>query len=84
VAEIRVVSSWETVLQVYDSPAESNGFGNRRGAMTLRLREPGKDEQSLVAPLAFVALANEWAQSRLTSRSRRFHMRQQPHRGVRL
>ena len=53
-------TSWETVSLAHDSSSESNGFGNRRGAMTLPLRGPGKDEPSLAAPLAFVVLANEW------------------------
>ncbi len=73
VPELRMVTSWENVPQVHDSPSESSV--SRRGAMTLPLRGPGKDEPSLAAPVAFVVLANELARWRQTSHLRRSHMR---------
>ncbi len=73
--DVRVVTSWDTVLQAHDSPSESNV--DRRVAMTRTLRGPAKDAPSLAAPFAFVVLANEWARWRLTSHLRRSHMRKE-------
>ncbi len=75
VPELRMVTSWENVPQVHDTPSESNVV--RRVSMTLPLRGPGKDEPSLAAPVAFVVLANEWARWRQASHLRRSHMRKE-------
>ncbi len=48
-----------------DSPSESSGFGDRRRAIRLPLRGPGKDEPSLATSVAIVVMANEWASSLL-------------------
>ena len=77
VPEIRLVRSWAALSQAHDSPSDADGVGYRRSALTLPLRGPGKDEQSLTAPLAVVILANEWARSRLTSHLRQSHMRRE-------
>jgi hypothetical protein len=75
VAGMRVLK--DAVVQTHDSPSEPNGFGDRRDLKTVPLREPGKDEQSLVAPLAVLVLANEWARSRRTIQLRRSDARKE-------
>ena len=73
--DLRVVYSRERLSLAHDSSVESSAFGTRRGAITLPLRGPGKDEPSLAAAVATFVLANEWARSRPISRLGRPHLR---------